>query len=101
MRAILEEDLKSEKVALHATFIDRPHVAVVRRSRTPQANAPATNLSDELQKLSKLKEQGVLSEEDFQAAKMKVDWMTYRNSPNNSMHRFIGVPKLAGCRYNS
>ena len=46
--------------------------AAVRRSRTPQANAPATNLSDELQKLSKLKEQGVLSEEEFQAAKRRL-----------------------------
>ena len=44
----------------------------VRRSRAPQAAAPATSLSDELQKLVKLKEQGVLTEEEFQAAKKKL-----------------------------
>jgi len=33
---------------------------------------PAANLSDELQKLAKLKEQGILSEEEFQSAKMKL-----------------------------
>jgi hypothetical protein len=46
--------------------------AAVRRSRAPQAAAPATNLSDELQKLAKLKEQGILSEEEFQAAKKRL-----------------------------
>lgn len=44
----------------------------IRRSRAPQAVAPATNLSDELQKLAKLKEQGVLSEDEFRAAKKRL-----------------------------
>jgi len=46
--------------------------AAVRSSRTPQTVAPATNLSDELQKLAKLKEQGVLSEAEFQAVKKRL-----------------------------
>lgn len=44
----------------------------IRKSRTPQASAPASNLSDELQKLAQLKEQGILSEEEFQATKRKL-----------------------------
>lgn len=46
--------------------------SAVRESRTPQAIAPTASLSDELQKLAKLKEQGILSEEEFQAAKKKL-----------------------------
>lgn len=44
----------------------------IRRSRTPQVAVPAINLSDELQKLVQLKKQGVLSEDEFQAAKKKL-----------------------------
>jgi len=44
----------------------------MRKARTPQAATPATNLSDELQKLAPLREQGVLSEDEFQAAKRKL-----------------------------
>lgn len=44
----------------------------IRKSRVPQAAAPAVNLSDELQKLASLKQQGVLSDEEFQAAKKKL-----------------------------
>lgn len=46
--------------------------AAVRRSQTPQATVAVTNLSDELQKLGKLKEQGVLSEDEFRAAKRRL-----------------------------
>ena len=46
--------------------------SAVRESRTPQASAPTASLSDELQKLAKLKEQGILSDEEFQAAKKKL-----------------------------
>ena len=44
----------------------------VRKSRTPQTTAPSISLSDELEKLARLKEQGVLSEEEFQAAKRRL-----------------------------
>lgn len=44
----------------------------IRRSQAPQTVTPATNLSDELQKLAQLKDQGVLSEDEFQAAKNKL-----------------------------
>lgn len=44
----------------------------VRKSRAAQAPTFATNLSDELQKLAQLKAQGILSEEEFQAAKKKL-----------------------------
>jgi len=44
----------------------------IRRSQAPQTAAPATNLSDELQKLAQLKDQGVLSEDEFKAAKNKL-----------------------------
>lgn len=37
-----------------------------------QTMAPTANLSDELQKLAKLKEQGILSEEEFHLAKQKL-----------------------------
>jgi hypothetical protein len=46
--------------------------SAVRKSRAPQATAPTTSLSDELQKLANLKEQGVLSEGEFQAAKKRL-----------------------------
>ncbi|NLH48649.1 MAG: hypothetical protein GX444_08595 [Myxococcales bacterium] len=44
----------------------------IRKSRAPQVTTPATNLSDELQKLATLKEQGILSDEEFQVAKKKL-----------------------------
>lgn len=44
----------------------------IRQSRAPQPLAPVTNLSDELQKLADLREQGVLSEDEFKAAKNKL-----------------------------
>lgn len=44
----------------------------IRRSRAPQAAVPATNLSDELLKLVQLREKGLLSEDEFQAAKKKL-----------------------------
>ncbi len=44
----------------------------VRKLHKPQVTPPATNLSDELQKLASLKEQGVLTEEEFHAAKRKL-----------------------------
>lgn len=43
-----------------------------RKARTPQATAPAPNLADELHKLAQLRTQGVLSEQEFQAAKRKL-----------------------------
>lgn len=46
--------------------------SAVRRLRTQQPNAPTTKLSDEIQKLAALKEQGILSSEEFQAAKKKL-----------------------------
>lgn len=49
-------------------FID----SAVRKLRMPQANSPTTNLSDEIQKLAGLKEQGILSDEEFQAAKKRL-----------------------------
>ncbi len=44
----------------------------IRRSRAPQAAVPVTNLSDELLKLGQLRGKGVLSEDEFQAAKKKL-----------------------------
>lgn len=49
-------------------FID----AAIHRLRTPPATPAATNLSDELQNLAKLKEQGILSADEFQAAKRRL-----------------------------
>jgi hypothetical protein len=46
--------------------------AAVNKSRTPQAIAPTKSLSEELQGLVKLREQGALSEEEFQVAKKKL-----------------------------
>lgn len=46
--------------------------AKIRKLRTPQTTVPTSNLSDELQKLANLKQQGVLSEEEFRAAKKKL-----------------------------
>lgn len=40
--------------------------------RRPQTAAVSINLSDEIQKLASLKEQGILSDEEFQAAKKKL-----------------------------
>ena len=44
----------------------------MRKAQAPQSSIPAVNLSEELQKLAQLKEQGVLSAEEFQAAKKKL-----------------------------
>ena len=49
-------------------FID----GAVRKSRAPQSSATAASLPDEIQKLAQLKEQGILSEDEFQAAKRKL-----------------------------
>jgi Short C-terminal domain/Domain of unknown function (DUF4429) len=46
--------------------------SAVLKLRTPQEPASTTNISDELQKLAKLREQGILSDEEFQAAKKRV-----------------------------
>ena len=46
--------------------------SAVLKLRTPQAHEPNTNISEELMKLAKLKEQGVLSEEEFVSAKRKL-----------------------------
>ena len=47
---------------------------VLKQMQTPAASpiAPAASTSDELIKLSQLKEQGILSEDEFQAAKKKL-----------------------------
>ncbi|MCK4641210.1 MAG: SHOCT domain-containing protein [Candidatus Marinimicrobia bacterium] len=44
----------------------------MRALQTPQATSSSLNLSDELQQLAKLKEQGILSDEEFQAAKKRL-----------------------------
>jgi len=48
--------------------------SVIQKSRSPQAPAPVptNSLSDELQKLAELRQQGLLSEAEFQAAKQKL-----------------------------
>jgi len=46
--------------------------SAVHALRTPSASAPPTRLSEELQNLAKLKQQGILSEEEFRAAKKKL-----------------------------
>ena len=46
--------------------------SAVLKLRTPQAQTTAPNLTDELQKLAKLREQGILSDEEFQSAKKKL-----------------------------
>lgn len=48
--------------------------AAIMKLRSPQAPAPAptNSLSDELQKLAELRQQGLLSEAEFQAAKQKL-----------------------------
>ena len=46
--------------------------AAIRNARTPHATPMAATLSDELQKLANLREQGVLSDEEFQAAKKRL-----------------------------
>ncbi len=50
------------------TYVD----SAVKKLRTSQANLSTTNLSDELQKLAALKQQGLLSDEEFQAAKKRL-----------------------------
>jgi len=46
--------------------------SAVRKSNIPQAAAPTATLSDELQKLAQLKQQGLLSELEFQDAKRRL-----------------------------
>lgn len=46
--------------------------AAVRLARTPAASGPAISLSAELQKVAELRAQGILSEEEFQAAKKRL-----------------------------
>ena len=46
--------------------------AAIREAKNPKPVASTSNLSDELQKLATLKDQGILSEEEFQAAKNKL-----------------------------
>ena len=46
--------------------------SAVRKLRIPPTNLPTTNISDELQKLVGLKEQGILSDEEFQTVKKKL-----------------------------
>lgn len=60
---------KNNPLALEIkTHID----SALRKLRTPQTNSSTTNISDELQKLAELNEQGILSDEEFQAAKKRV-----------------------------
>ena len=44
----------------------------IRRLKTPQIHQSTTNLSDELQKLADLKAQGILSDDEFLAAKKRL-----------------------------
>lgn len=46
--------------------------AAMRGLRTPQGNPGTVSLSDELERLARLKEQGILSEDEFQSAKRKL-----------------------------
>lgn len=46
--------------------------SAVLKLRAPQATVSTTSLSDELQKLAKLREQGILSDEEFQSAKKRL-----------------------------
>ena len=46
--------------------------SAVQRARVPQVAAPVANISDELQKLAKLRDQGVLSEAEFNTAKKRL-----------------------------
>ena len=44
----------------------------IRKLRGPQTNSDTTSLSDELQKLARLREQGILSDDEFQSAKRRL-----------------------------
>lgn len=46
--------------------------AAMRKSRGPQPTAGAASVSDELQKLAQLRDQEILSDEEFQSAKRKL-----------------------------
>ncbi len=46
--------------------------SAIRKLRAPQLNVGAASLTEELQKLGQLKQQGVLTEEEFQSAKRKL-----------------------------
>jgi hypothetical protein len=51
----------------------KEHISLaIRKPQSPQTVAPAAGLSDELQTLVRLKQQGMLSEEEFQSAKRKL-----------------------------
>jgi DNA-directed RNA polymerase subunit RPC12/RpoP len=60
---------KSNDLAIEIkTYID----SALRKLRKPQADLPTRSLSDELQKLAGLKEQGILSDEEFKDAKKRL-----------------------------
>jgi hypothetical protein len=46
--------------------------ATIRKMRAPQSTTSTISVSDEIQKLAKLKEQGILSDDEFQTAKKKL-----------------------------
>ncbi len=46
--------------------------SVVKEMRAPKVISTQANLADEIEKLAKLREQGILSEQEFQAAKAKL-----------------------------
>jgi len=61
--------MKKNSIAIEIkTYID----SALRKLRTPQTISLTTNISDELQKLARLNEQGILSDEEFHAAKKRV-----------------------------
>lgn len=61
--------MKKNTIAIEIkTYID----SALRKLRTPQTISLTTNISDELQKLARLNEQGILSDEEFQVAKKRV-----------------------------
>lgn len=44
----------------------------IQELRKPQVSSPSLSLSDEIQKLAEMKEKGILSDEEFQAAKRRL-----------------------------
>lgn len=52
-------------------FIDG-EITKIHAPQAVQVAVPTTDLADEIKKLSALKDQGILSEEEFRAAKMKL-----------------------------
>lgn len=55
-----------------ATAIKKFIEESVAKARRPQQQSSPTSLSDELQKLAKLRDQGILTEHEFQSAKQKL-----------------------------